>query len=249
MSEVLTDFPKICCPFIRQTFSVDSVQFKAHGSKYGLRLPEVYLAVDRINPGYEWVFEDPETFAVEKLNGTNIKIRTEHGRLVALQNRKNVIDPLQIIKGKTFLIEGVINSAVRDLVREDGEQAGELIGPKLQGNPYMLDHHLWYPFDKAIKDLRYRSFDEHGRNLDNWSLWFKDHLLSRFVIKKTKIGAEKQKVFAEGVVFYNLRRKSESKSWMAKLRRDMFPWFYPDIEIIGYDRKGRDEAEDQENFD
>ena len=113
----------------------------------------------------------------------------------------------------------------------------------------MLDHHLWYPFDKAIKDLRYRSFDEHGRNLDNWSLWFKDHLLSRFVIKKTKIGAEKQKVFAEGIVFYNLRRKSESKSWMAKLRRDMFPWFYPDIEIIGYDRKGRDEAEDQENFD
>jgi hypothetical protein len=249
MADVLTDFPKICCPFIRQTFKVDHEQFKAHGSKYGLRTPEVYLVVDRINPGYEWVFDDPETFAVEKLNGTNIKIKTEQGRLVALQNRKNIIDPLQIIKGKLFLIEGVVNSAVRDLVREDGEQAGELIGPKLQCNPYMLDYHLWYPFDKAIKDLRYKSFDEHARNFENWSVWFKDFLLSRFVIKKTKIGAEKPKVFAEGVVFYNLKRKSENKLWMAKLRRDMYPWFYPDIEIFGYDKKGRDEAEDQEKFD
>ena len=91
MAETLTDFPKIYCPFIRQTFKVDSGQFNAHGSKYGLRMSEVYLAVDRINTGYEWVFEDPETIAVEKLNGTNIKIRTEQGRLVAFQNRKNLI--------------------------------------------------------------------------------------------------------------------------------------------------------------
>jgi hypothetical protein len=38
------------------------------------------------------VFEDSETIAVEKLNGTNIKLKTEKGRLVALQNRKNVED-------------------------------------------------------------------------------------------------------------------------------------------------------------
>lgn len=248
-SNMLTDFPKLCCPFIRQTFKVNADQFKPNGSKYGLREPEVYLAVDRINPGYEWVFEDSETIAVEKLNGTNIKIKTEGGRLVAFQNRKNVIDPLQIIKGKTFLLEGVINSAEKDLVKEDGEQAGELIGPKLQGNPYMLDHHLWYPFEKSIKDLRYKSFDEHERNYDNWSAWFKDFLLSRFFIKQGKMGVEKPKVFAEGVVFYNLKRKAESKSWMAKLRRDMFPWFYPDIEIYGFDKRGRDESEDQEKFD
>jgi hypothetical protein len=36
---------------------------------------------------------------------------------------------------------------------------------------------------------------------------------------------------------------------MAKLRRDMFDWFYADIEIAGYDKKGRDEMENQEKFD
>ncbi len=248
-NEILTDFPKIYCPFIRQTFKVDEDDFRRSGSKFGLRLPEAYLVVDRVTPGYEWVFEDSETIAIEKLNGTNIKIKTEKGRLVALQNRKNVIDPLQIVKGKTFLIEGVINSAAKDLVKEDGEQAGELIGPKLQGNPYKLEHHLWYPFDKAINDLSYRSFHEHERNFDNWDAWFKDHLLSRFVIKKTKPGAEKDKVFAEGVVFYNMKRRAEGKTYMAKLRRDMYPWFYEGIRILDYDKKGRDQAEDQEQFD
>jgi hypothetical protein len=29
----------------------------------------------------------------------------------------------------------------------------------------------------------------------------------------------------------------------------MFDWFYSDLEIIGYEKKGREEAEDQEGFD
>jgi hypothetical protein len=33
-------------------------------------------------------------------------------------------------------------------------------------------------------------------------------------------------VFAEGVIFYNLKRKAEGKTHMAKLRRDMFDWYY-----------------------
>jgi hypothetical protein len=136
---VLTDFPKIHCPFIRQTFDVNKEQWKEHGSGLNLRKPEVYLVVDRVNPGYEWVFEDPDTIAVEKLNGTNVKILTRGGRLLAVQNRKNVIDPLQVIKGKTN---------------------------------------------------------------------------------------------------------------MAKLRRDMFDWYYsPKIEIFEYDKTGRNEIEDQEQFD
>ena len=57
------------------------------------------------------------------------------------------------------------------------------------------------------------------------------------------------KVFAEGVVFYNLKRKALNQTYMAKLRRDMFDWFYEDIEIYGYDKKGRNEVEDQQAFD
>ncbi|MFH1259692.1 MAG: hypothetical protein ABII74_07790 [Elusimicrobiota bacterium] len=164
MTEILSDFPKLQCPFVRQTFKINKDHFKERGSRFNLRAPEVYLVVDRVNPDYEWVFEDSETFAVEKLNGTNVKLKTEKGRLVALQNRKNVIDPLQIVKGKTFIIEGIFRSVDKGYIELDGEQSGELIGPKVNGNPLKLDFHEWYPFSKAITDLRYRSFHEHERN-------------------------------------------------------------------------------------
>jgi hypothetical protein len=243
---MLSDFPKLRCPFVRRLFPVNPEQWKAHGASLNLREPEVYLVTDRVNPGYEWVFEDPDTFAVEKLNGTNIKILTEGGRLVQVQNRLNVIDPLQVMKGKTFIIEGIFRSIAKGYVRESGEQAGELIGPKVQGNPLKLDFHEWVPFEKAIDHLRYKSFHEHDRTFDNWSSWFKEGLFSRHYAKRaSKLGLTND-VMAEGIVFYNLKRKAESKTWMAKLRRDMFDWYYSDkIEIYDYDRqglKGRDPA-------
>jgi len=247
--ETLTDFPKLHCPFIRQTFKVDHKELKTLGRQYHLRKDELYLVVDRINPGYEWVFDDPETFAVEKLDGTNIKIKTENGRLVAFMNRKNVIDPLKIISGNTHLIEGLFRAIGKGYVKADGEQAGELIGPKVNGNHYQLDLHEWYPFDKALTDLRYKSFHEHEKTFDNWSAWFKDWLHSRYFSKIASKKGSSESIFAEGVVFYNLKRKSENLVWMAKLRRDMFDWYYPGLSIQDYDKKGRDEMEDQEGFD
>jgi hypothetical protein len=247
---LLSDFPKLHCPFIRQTFEVNPEQWKKFGRSMGMRSPEAYLVVERVNPGYDWVFEDPETFAVEKLDGTNVKLLTKGGRLVAVQNRLNVIDPLQIMKGKTFIMEGVFMSIGKGYVKEDGEQAGELIGPKVQANPLKLDLHEWYPFEKAISSLRYKSFHDHDRTFDNWSSWFKDWLQSRYYTKRaSKMGWDDQ-VMAEGVVFYNMKRKAEGKTWMAKLRRDMFDWYYSEkIEIYDYDKAGRDDIEDQDKFD
>jgi len=150
--------------------------------------------------------------------------------LVSLMNRKNMIDPLQIMKGKTFIIEGIFRAIQKGYIEENGEQAGEVIGPKVQGNPYNLNNHLWYPFPKAVKHLSYRSFYEHDRTFDNWSDWFKDHLISRFA---AKLG--EKNVMAEGIVFYSLKRKAEGKTYIAKLRRNMFDWFYSDkIEIYGW---------------
>jgi hypothetical protein len=167
-----------------------------------------------------------------------------------LQNRLNIIDPLQIIKGKTFIIEGVFRAIGKGLVKENGEQSGELIGPKVQANPYKLEMHEWYPFEAAIERLRFKSFHEHERTFDNWSGWFKEWLFSRYYTKRAaKLGLE-DKVMAEGVVFYNLKRKAQKEKWMAKLRRDMFDWYYsPEIEIYDYDKNGRDEIEDQEKFE
>ena len=234
---MLPDFPKLHCPFIRKIFSVNPEQWKKEGAVFGLREPEVYLVTDQINPGYDWVFEDPDTFAVEKLNGTNVKILTENGRLVAVQNRLNIIDPLQVMKGKTFIIEGIFRSIAKGYVNENGEQCGELLGPKVQGNPLKLDYHEWYPFEKAVEHLRYKSFHEHARTFENWNGWFKEYLFSRHYAKRAlKLGLTDQ-VMAEGVVFYNLKRKAEGKIWMAKLRRDMFDWYYSGrIEIYDYDR-------------
>lgn len=226
----LTDFPKLHCPFLRRTFKVNKDDWKKYGRKLQLRSPEVYLVVNEVNPGYEWVFEDKNTIAVEKLNGSNVKLLTCGGRLSALQNRKNVIDLLQIIKGKTFIIEGVFQAIGKGYINKDGEQAGELIGPKLQSNPYKLDNHLWYPFTKAIKHLSYRSFHEHEKTFDNWSDWFENYLISRFAAKRGH-----KDIMAEGTVFYNLKRKAEHKVYMAKLRRDMFLWTFSDkIEIYDY---------------
>ncbi len=224
---------------MRRLFSVNPEQWKKEGAALGLREPEVYLVIDQVNPGYEWVFEDSDTFAVEKLNGTNIKILTENGRLLFIQNRLNVIDPLQVMKGKTFIVEGIFLSIAKGYVQESGEQCGELIGPKVQGNPLKLDHHEWYPFQKAIEHLRYKSFHEHARTFGNWSAWFKENLFSRHYAKRaSKLGIPND-VMAEGIVLYNLKRKAEGKSWMAKLRRDMFDWYYSDkIEIYHYDTQG-----------
>ena len=225
---MLTDFPKLECPFVRKVFKVNKTQWEKCGAELGLRQPEAYLVVNEVNPGYEWVFEDQDTIAVEKLNGTNVKIQTEKGRLIAVQNRLNVIDPLQVMEGKTYIIEGIFQAIGKDYVKPDGQQAGEVIGPKVQGNPYKLPVHEWYPFELAVDRLRYKSFHEHERTFENFSSWFKDGLFSRYYTKRaSKLGLTDQ-VMAEGVVFYNLKRKEQGQLWMAKLRRDMFDWYYAD---------------------
>jgi hypothetical protein len=242
----MTDFPKLQCPLIRQRFKVDRARWQQHGRRLGLRAPEAYLVVDRVNPGYEWVFDDPDTVAVEKLDGTNVKLRTQRGRLVAVQNRLNVIDPLQVMKGNSFIMEGIFMSIGKGLVKEDGEQAGELIGPKVQGNPYKLELHEWFPFEAAIERLSYRSFHEHERSFRAWSAWFKDGLFSRYYTKRASKTGAQDRALAEGVVFYNVKRRAASATWMAKLRRDMFDWYYQEtIPILDYDPAGADLIEDQ----
>lgn len=229
----LTNYPKIECPFVRKTYKVNKEDWKKHGRKLQLRLPSVRLVTSEITPDFNWVFEDPDTIAVEKLDGTNVKLLTENGRLVSLYNRKNPIDMLDISgsKGRTAIVEGIFMAVAKGYIENDGEQAGEVIGRHVNGNPYKIDGHLWYPFSKMIKHLSYRSWHEHERTYDNLSAWFKDYLPSRFSGKRGD-----KDIKAEGVVFYNLNRLGERKSYRAKLRRDMFGWYYEDQIEIYYDQ-------------
>ena len=231
---MLPNFPKIECPFIRKNFNCDPEDFKKYRSLYNIRnrKPVLYLVINEINPGYEWVLEDSETFCTEKLNGTNIQISVENNHIVHVQNRLNTVDLLELKTGFEQIPSGIFYSVGKGYFKGDGEHAGELVGPKLQGNPYKLLHHEYYPFPKAISELRYKSFHSHERNFDNWSNWFKSYLFSLFYAKRHKIKIDKS-IQAEGVVFYNLKRKAGGKiSWMAKLRRDMFPWYYDKIRVL-----------------
>jgi hypothetical protein len=92
---------------------------------------------------------------------------------------------------------------------------------------------VWYPFDMAVKQLRYKSFENYDRTFENWSAWFETYLFSLFYCGTHKIPHKECDVMAEGVIFYNLKRRAQGKTWMAKLRRDMFLWYYtPYLEIL-----------------
>ena len=126
--EILNNFPKIECPFIRKDFAVNKNDWKKYGRELQMRKSSVYLVIDEINPEYKWVFEDKDVIASEKLDGSNVKLKTENGKLISLMNRKNLIDPLQIMKGKTFIIEGVFRAIQKGYIKPSGIQAGEVIG-------------------------------------------------------------------------------------------------------------------------
>ena len=227
----LTNFPKIECPFVRKKFCANKEDIKKYGNKYQIRPYDnnVYLATKEIKEHYEWVFNDPSTIATEKLDGSNFKVVIKNREIDTVQNRANApINILKIEKRNFAITEGIINAIVRGHIKEDGEYAGELLGPKLQGNPYKLVVHEWYPF--AEKMLVYKSFCAHTPSYDGFSIWFKDYLYSLFYARRHKVPIPEAPM-AEGVVFYNLNRKALNKTWRAKVRRDMFPWFYDRIRI------------------
>ena len=246
---MIADFPKIECPFVRKTFEIDHGDWKKHGSRLGLREPSVYLITPEVTPGYDWVIEHKDTFAVEKLHGSNLGVTTGAGRITHIQNRMNEVDMLQVMGGRSFLVEAIIMAVTKDYVQKDGTQYGEALGPKLNGNMYQLPYHLWYPFDKAQDSLRYTSFHKQERSFASWNLWFHKYLKSLFYARYHKIPISEMfgrddVPFAEGVVFYNPTIAEEGcRPRMSKLRRDMYPWHYWDaIHIKDLDQWALDYA-------
>lgn len=230
--EMLADFPKVECPFVRKEYKVNMDDWLKHGKELQLRTPTVYLATNEIAKGFEWVFEDKDTVFVEKLEGSNFCVEITDGVLTRVQNRLNpLINPLKIVKGKGFVIEGICASADKDYLKE-GVQFGEMIGPKFQNNPYGMPSNLYYPFAQTRVSLSYNIFHKQEKSYDNWSGLFRYALRSRFYQKYHNVKMV-EAVFAEGVIAYNQKlRDGKRSSYQAKLRRNMFPWYYSDkIEI------------------
>lgn len=193
MSGIMLDMPKLESPFIRD--------------------PETHVVTPIINPGYEWVFEDPKTIAVEKIDGTNVSIYIEKGELIAIRNRTNIIN-CDVLENNRFLT-GLRNARKKDWIPvATGQYFGELMGPKIQRNFLDLEEPLWYPFDYLKQSAYYKSFHKYEKTFENWSNWFQNDLFS--LLYRQKTGAIKQ---PEGIVFCNPDGR------MAKLRLDMFEWW------------------------
>jgi len=194
---MLPDMPKLESPFVRRLNEKDE-----------------YLVIPEINPWFEWVFED-DVLCVEKLDGTNICIEIKNKEVVNIQNRLNIINPWD--KSTAHIMEWLYESLKKwYLDLSDWIYYWGLIWPKLQWNPYKLDHHIWIPFLSYAKEsLVYNSWWKYGKTFDDISDWFQNHIFSLYYRKKHNWEIIKP----EWVIFI-------SPDWkMAKLRLDMFDWY------------------------
>lgn len=190
----IDDMPKLQSPFIRK------------------EIDGKFIVTPEIDPEYTWVFEDESVTCQEKLDGTNVSIIIEHGKITRVFNRTNEInlwsDSPVILSVRESYNRGYCNFI-------DGQFFGEAIGEKIQGNPHKLNGHIWLPYKTYFsKHLTYKSWGKYPKDFETISKWFKEDLFSLYGINK----GDKQS-FVEGVVFHHPDGR------MAKLRRDMFDWY------------------------
>jgi len=206
-----TDFPKLHAPF------------KRHENESG-----EYVVFDEVNDGFEWVFEDDSVRAVEKLDGTNVSIVLDaDGEIDSVYTRMgdetiNHIAPFT--SEHPFIIKGILNSLSRgwiDNLESNTQHHGELIGPKVNGNPYDLEEHLFVPFDYLYDKVYYKSWGDYPKTYDVISDWFEDGLLPLFYARIHNLQFDElpEDAFVEGIVF------THPDGRKAKLRRDMFDWY------------------------
>ena len=179
-----------------------------------------YIVKDLIATGYEWVFEDETVMAIEKLHGTNVSILIQDGVITSIWNRTERLPFFN--KGKQHIIIGILNSYGKGYMEflPDGQHFGELIGPKVNGNPYKLKEHIWIPFESyGQKHLKYKCWGKYPKTFTSISEWFKE-LMPLYCLRiHGKIEEGEPEQFVEGIVF------THPDGRMAKLRRDMFDWF------------------------
>jgi len=199
MTIKIKDMPKLKSPFVRKEIDGN------------------YIVTPEIEEGYDWVFEDETVMAIEKLHGTNVSIIIQDGIITSVWNRTERIPFFN--KGKKHIIMGVLNSFENKYMEflPDGQHFGELIGPKVNGNPYQLKEHLWIPFESYCQNhLKYKCWGKYPKTFESISEWFKD-LMPLFMCRRgIKDG------FVEGIVF------THPDGRMSKLRLDMFSWFKGD---------------------
>jgi hypothetical protein len=199
---MINDFPKLHSPFIRETIN------------------DSYVVTPKIDPDYNWVFEDSGVMAVDKIDGTNVSLIIEKGQISRIFNRTNEKFIFSVRKQTAWdgaCMEGIAQAIQRGWLKdcEGGQIFGELIGPKFNGNRHKLDYHLFVPFDYLKKHCFWKSWvqNKYPKTFESISEWFKD-LPSLF---NQRLGLPE--IQTEGLVFYHPDGR------MCKLRKDMFDWY------------------------
>ena len=199
----IQDMPKLESPFIREIINGN------------------YIVTPKITEGCEWIFngDESEVLCTEKLDGTDVSIIIENGKITRIFNRMNEV-PF-FCKGKKHIVEAILNSYDRGYCDfTDGQYFGEVIGPKVNGNPYKLEEHLWIPFLTYVREhLVYNSWHKYPKTFENIKKWLlspieEGGIFSLFLRRRNIIGKP------EGIVFHNIKNGQ-----MAKLRLDMFSDF------------------------
>jgi len=217
----INDMPKLECPFEKD--------------------PNFHVLLPEIKEEFQWVFTN-DCIATDKLDGTNVSILIDKHKITRVFNRTCEI--ILFSKGSKRFYEGVYNTIDRKYLHfssPDGQHFGELIGPKVQGNPYNLKEHLWVPFsyliekysfkfwNKAVEEGEFNGTDEEVFNLVSdifkvlWSPFKRNKLKNLYSLEDNPVTENMgfEGLAAEGIVFY---RKSNPEE-MCKLRRDMFYWY------------------------
>lgn len=171
-----------------------------------------FRVIDQVREGCEWVFSGEGT-ATEKVDGTNVRLTIRAGQCVRVEKRRNptkvqkkngvfdgwYVDADEYGQEDKWIYEAVGNTEVKSW--PDGEHSCEALGPKIQGNPLGLEHHLCVPFDLEIP-----SYDEIPRSYDGLYKALTE-LESRYSPAH----------LAEGIVFHH------SDGRRAKIKRKDFP--------------------------
>jgi hypothetical protein len=174
-----------------------------------------YVVYDEVKDGFEWVFENDDVLAVEKLHGTNccISIQNgEHGKEIEGYTRHGHepmqrIEPYGPMTEHHYLTRAFQNSLRRGYLDDldEGTHYGEVVGTDFHGNAHELEENLFIPFQWLADKCAFNSWGEYPKTFASLEKWFSDQLFSLFYArmhgKDIKDTSVSQGVFCEGIIF------------------------------------------------
>ena len=187
-----------------------------------------YYVTDEVQEGHEWVFDEAEadhTYAAEKLDGTNCAVRYtgDDLKIWTRMGKQPMNEARWLSKDRGMVVDGALRAWRKGWIERFGEQGeplyGELIGEKVQGNPYDIDGHLFVPFQYLRWECAYETYGKYDVGKEAFRQWFDAGLIPLFYAQWHNVSFDEaqEKCQPEGVVFW-----SRETGDMSKLRYDMF---------------------------